>query len=794
MKKLFLLLLPALTLISCGQSSKQADLLDYVNPNLGSVHSRWFFYTPASTPWGMAKLAPQTNGYGSEGGWYPCGYDDRHTSIEGFGHFHEFQIGGVVSMPIVGKLKTVPGTLDDPDAGYRSRFDKADEYAKPGYYSVILKDYGVKAELTATKRVGFHRYTFPASDSSYILFDLGHPQGESGPVIDTYAQYIAASNTIEGWVETYPTYAVFCQTGGHVRMHFVAQLDKTPDMTGAFKDSVITENIDNISGIGTGIFARFSTRKGEQINMKVGLSYTSVEGARRNLIAEAENLAFDQARKNTQLDWRQKLGHIEVETKNTDDKIKFYTGLYHTLLGRGLASDADGKYCANMNEIEQIPLDQKGNPTHNHYNTDGVWGGFWNLTQVWALAYPEYYRDYVKSALDFYRNRGWLHDGEAAGIYTNGVQTNFMGLIICAANNYGLLDPEDVQTAYEAARKNDLGWENRDFGSGRYDNEYFVKQGYIPLKDFVYPGGEGWVHNFGASHTLEYAFSAYATSQFAKSLGKEDDFKLLTGYANAYKNLFDPSIGFIRPREENGEFTANYDYMVAWKGFQEGNGFQYTWYAPQDMAGLFEMIGHDEVNRRLEMQFAEARKTKFGGGDDIDSFSGVEMMYNQGNQPCLDQPWMFNYTGKPWLTQLYTRLICDEFYGTEPLHGYGYGQDEDQGQLGAWFVMTSMGLFDVQGGTRMEPTFQIGSPLFDKVTIHLSPQYYGGNKLVIKTRDNSKENYYVQSAALNGMEFNNVWINYSALKKGGEIVLEMGPIANNSWGTSSLPPSMSTDK
>ena len=794
MKKITIAVLCLLSLCSCKMKQTKPDLLGLVDPNIGSVHSRWFFYTPAAMPWGMAKLAPQTNGYGSEGGWYPCGYDDRHTSIEGFSHFHEFQIGGVVTMPVVGQLKTLPGTLEDPDSGYRSRFDKDDESASPGYYSVLLKDYGVRAELTATRRVGFHRYTFPASNESYILFDLGHPQGESGPVVDTHAEYMPESNTIEGWVETYPTYAISCQTGGHVRMHFVAELDKRPDSVGTFIDDTVTRNSKTVSGVGSGMFLQFSTTEGEQVNMKVGLSYTSIGGARKNLIAEAEDKTFDIALQRARDEWYMRLGFFEVEGGTREDRVKFYTALYHVLLGRGLASDVDGSYCADMNRVVQVPLNEKGRPRHHHYNTDGVWGGFWNLTQLWALAYPEYYRDYVKSALDFYRNRGWLHDGEAAGIYTNGVQTNFMGLIICAAHNYGLIDEKDIPLAYEAALKNDMGWEDRDFGSGRYDNRYFVEQGYIPLKDFVYPGGAGWTHNFGASHTLEYTFSAYATSQFAKSLGKEDDYRMLTRYANSYKLLYDPSIGYIRPREENGEFTPDYDYMKAWKGFQEGNGFQYTWYAPHDMAGLFDMIGLDEVNRRLEMQFSESRKSKFGGGEDINSFSGVETLYNQGNQPCLHQPWMFNYSGKPWLTQLYTRLICDEFYGTGPLHGYGYGQDEDQGQLGAWYVMSSIGLFDVQGGTRMDPTFQIGSPKFDKITIHLHPKYYGGNRIIIKTRNNSRENYYVQSAIFNGRPIKNLWLNHSAFRRGGELILEMGPEPNTKWGVGTLPPSMSTDE
>jgi putative alpha-1,2-mannosidase len=234
-------------LFSCTSETKiktEFNAVQYVDPQIGSVHGRWFFYTPAALPFGMAKIAPHTNAYESLGSWLPGGYDDRHTSIEGFGHFHEFQIGGVVVMPTVGPLKTIPGTLENPDEGYRSRFDKKDEYAKPGYYSVFLKDYQLKAELTATERVGFHRYTFPESKESRLIFDIGHKQGESSDVMEAFAQLVN-NNEIEGYVETYPEYAKFCDPGNYVKMYFVAQLSKKPSFVGTFIDSKIQPNDSN---------------------------------------------------------------------------------------------------------------------------------------------------------------------------------------------------------------------------------------------------------------------------------------------------------------------------------------------------------------------------------------------------------------------------------------------------------------------------------------------------------------------------------------------------------------------
>jgi predicted alpha-1,2-mannosidase len=759
-----------------------------VDPQIGSVHGRWFFYTPAALPFGMAKLAPHTSAYNSPGAWAPCGYDDRHSSIEGFGHFHEFQVGGVVAMPTVGEIQTVPGTLEDPDAGYRSRFEKEDEHAVAGYYTVLLKDYGIQAEITATKRVGYHRYTFPKSDQSNIIFDLGHRQGESSGVDDASAIW-TNGNEIEGKVITYPEYLKFCDPDKRVSMYFVGRLSKKPEMIGAFTDEAIQEGVSETSGINNGLYATFQTEENEVIEMQVGLSFTSIEHARENLEIETKGKGFDLVKEEAHQEWQNMLGRIEVKGKNENDKLKFYTGLYHALLGRGISSDVKGTYPTRTGEIGQIPLDENGHPKYHHYNTDGFWGGFWNLSQLWALAYPEVLSEYVQSNIDFYKYAGWLHDGEAAGTHANGVQTNFQALLMASAYNCGIRD-FDIQTGYEAAIKNEVEYHNRDFGSGKYDLSYFVNKGYIPSQDTTL--SNGWVFNFGGSHTLEYAFSSYAVAQFAKALGQDSDYRKLMKQATFYKNIFDPETKFIRPRLPNGEFIENYDPMEPWRGFQEGNGFQYTWYVPHDVAGLMKLVGKDLFNERLELQFVEAQKTLFGGGEEIDSFSGLEKLYNHGNQPCLHNSWLFNYSGKPWLTQKWTRAICNEFYGTEPLHGYGYGQDEDQGQLGAWYVMAAMGLFDVQGHAASIPTFQIGSPLFDQITIALNPDYYHEKKLVIDVKNNGDENVYVQSAMLNGQPLEDSWFYRQDLINGGSLKLEMGPEPNKEWGEKVPPPSMST--
>lgn len=786
---IFVLIL--LILVFCKNYEKATfNAVSYVDPQIGSVHGRWFFYTPASLPFGMAKLAPHTNAYGSEGSWGPCGYDDRHNSIEGFGHFHEFQIGGLVVMPTIGDLKTVPGTLENPDEGYRSRFDKETEHAEPGYYSVFLKDYRVKAELTASERVGFHRYTFPESGKAHLIFDIGHKQGESSTVTEAFIR-LSDSRELEGYIETFPTYLSFCDSMNRVKMYFVIQLNKKPESFGTFINDEVFENNGESKGTENGLYLTFPTRKNEKIEMQVGLSYTSIKNARLNLRKESESQSFNMIRIAAHKKWNDKLGRIKIEGGDSTDKVKFYTGLYHALLGRGLASDVNGQYHQNNGGIGQIDLNTDGNPKYNHYNTDGIWGGFWNLSQLWALVYPDYFSEYVQSNIDFYKTAGWLHDGEAAGAYTNGVQTNFQGLLLASAFNCGIRD-FDVKTGYEAAVKNELEYHGRNLGNGKYDLSYFVKNGYVPSKDTTI--SNGWVFNFGGSHSLEYCFSSYAVAQFAKALGKNTDYQRLMIQAGNWKNLFDLETKFIRPRYENGVFIADFNPMEAWRGFQEGNAFQYTWYVPHDIASLMNMLGKDLFNERLETTFTESQKSTFGGGNEVHSFSGVEKLYNHGNQPCLHQPWLFNYSGKPWLTQKWTRAICDEFYGIETLHGYGFGQDEDQGQLGAWYVMAAIGLFDVQGHSAMNPTFQFGSPMFRKITIELHPKYYQGKELVIETRNNPKKNMYVQSLSFNGKPIENCWLERKEIMNGGTFIFEMGNEPNTAWGVSKPPPSMSAIK
>lgn len=775
MKKYILAICILGTLCSSCENNQEKirnveDWTQYVEPRIGTAHCRWFHFTPGALPFGLAKPAPSTNGsLGNKWGWEATGYDYRENTIEGFPCLHEFQVGGIVLMPTSGKLVTVPGLpTDSVKTGYRSHFSRENEIATAGYYSVLLDDYQIQAELTATPRVAFQRFTFPKGTDNHILFNIGNRQGESGAVKDAYVTY-TADRHIEGWVITMPEYVKKYQPGATVPLYFSAVLDRKPESYGSFHGNTQLADAKESKGTGAGMYFTFSNEQQEAVTAKIGLSYTSVENARINLQAEAEGKTFEDAKEQAHQIWQEYLGRIEVETSKREDKVKFYTGLYHALLGRGLANDVNGAYPRNDGSVGQLPM-KEGKPQYNVYNTDAAWGAQWNLSQLWTLAYPEYMSEYVSSHIQAYKDAGWLADGLANNRYVSGVGTNLLSTIIAGAYQCGIRD-FDTKLAYEACLKNELDGKDRPFGAGKVNTAEFVKYGYVPHQD----QGEGYHETFmfSASHTLEYSYSAWAVAQWAKSLGDTENYDKLMNLSKGWERLYDTSCNFIRPKKADGKFVDNFNPMEVWRGFQEGNAWQYTFYVPHDVKGLVAKVGTEEFNARLDSIFTQSQKKIFSGGTEVGAFAGLETLYNHGNQPCLHISWLFNEAGRPELTQKWVRAILNEFYGTDGVHGYGYGQDEDQGQLGAWYVISSMGLFDVKGLTDIHPSFSLGAPLFDKITIHLNKEYYPGDQFVITTTGNTGSDAYVNQYLLNGKPIQGVHLPFTDIVKGGKLEVQM---------------------
>ena len=545
-----------------NQLVEQESLMQYVEPRIGTAHCRWFHFAPGALPFGLAKPAAATNAsLGNKSGWEATGYDYRDTSIEGFPCFHEFQVGGVSLMPTVGELKTVPGAVNSSGEGYRSAFSHEDETVQPGYYAVLLKDYEIKAELTATKRVAYQRFTFPENNESHLLFDIGNRQGESGPVVDAEVKLIG-NDRVEGWVTTLPEYSKKYQDGATVTMFFSAKMDKQATAYGTFVKQDVKADNTEVRGEGAGAYFTYATKKGETITAKIGLSYTSVENARLNREKETDNdqLTFDEALSASRKTWEEALGRIRVETPVHEDKVKFYTGLYHAILGRGLASDINGAYPKNDGSVGQIPL-ENGKPKFEFYNTDGAWGAQWNLIQLWALVYPEYLTDFISTHIQVYKDAGWLGDGLACSRYVSGVGTNQLSNVIAAAYLCGIRD-FDVEAGYAAALKNELDGKDRPMGAGKLDTEQFVKYGYVPHQDKGEYPDEAW--KFSASHTLEYSYGAYAVAQMAKALGKTEDYEKLMDLSKGWERLYNPETNFIQPKWANGKFIENFDPMEVW--------------------------------------------------------------------------------------------------------------------------------------------------------------------------------------------------------------------------------------
>lgn len=773
-------LLFAATLLGIAGAAAAENVSQYVEPRIGTAHCRWFHIAPGALPFGMAKPGPSTNGHlGNEQGWEASGYDYRESSIEGFPCIHEFQLGGISLMPTKGALVTVPGEVDNTEGqGYRSFFDREAEQAHPGYYSVLLKRYGILAELTATERTAYERFTFPAGDDNHILFDIGNRQGESGAVADARVE-LRFDGSVEGYVVTLPEYVKKYQAGAEVPIYFSAVVDRRPAAFGTFNGEKTTPGASVAEGPGAGLYMTFDTEgDATPVTVKIGLSYTSVDNARLNRLAETRDLDFDAAKAASAAKWEDMLSRITVETPSKTDKVKFYTGLYHAILGRGLANDVNGAYPRNDGTTGYIHVGADGKPEYNFYNTDAAWGAQWNLSQIWALAYPEYFSDYVSTHLRVFADSGWLGDGLAASRYVSGVGTNLLPVIISGAYHAGIRD-FDTDLALKACLKNELCGENRPFGAGKSDTDRFVKYGYVPHAD----DGSGFEEEFrfSASHTLEYSYSSWATSQLARSLGKDEYCSQLDWLARGWERIYDPDAGFMRPRLASGKFIDNFNPMQVWRGFQEGNAWQYTFYVPHQAGELIAKVGRERFTERLDSIFTVSQDKIFSGGTEVGAFAGLQTLYNQGNQPCLHISWLFNESGRPSLSQKWVRAILDRFYGIDGIHGYGYGQDEDQGQLGAWYVLSSMGLFDVKGFAGQNPDMAVGSPKFDKITLRLSPKYHKGKEFVITTEGNSDSNVYVAEASIDGQKLSKLRLPLDRITAGGHLHLKMSSTPRDNY-------------
>jgi len=779
----------AVATTSVVAKSKSEEPVDYVDPFIGT---NFFGHTfpGASIPFAMVHLSPDIH---TQGWTYCSGYNYRDNSIIGFSHTHWSGVGMVnggeiLLMPTVGDdIQIFPGSKENPDEGYRSRFSHADETASPGYYSVLLKDYNVKAELTSTQRAGFHRYTFPkAENAARIILDIGHQLGNMATEGKSELK-IVNNNRIEG-----------SKSAGLGKIYFVAEFSKpflyygtfdalyqTPESgEGIFpyKDAEIGDKI--------GAFVYYSTAENEQILVKVGISYTSVEGARKNLEAEIPHWDFDRVRNDARKIWNKELSRIKIEGATEDQKQIFYTAAYHSYLALYISQDVDGKYFGSDGKVHEAK-------DYDFYGSFSCWDTYRSQHPLLTLTAPDHVNDMLKSIVDKVKNYGWLPAQHFLNVYGEAMVGDHLIPIIVDAYRKGYRD-YDIELLYGAMRKKalELPQPPVPYYAGRSGLEYYMRVGYAPI-DIV---------TEAVPNTLELAYDDWCIAQLAKELGKEDDYNLFMKRGRNYENVWDSETEFFRPRKYDGSFleelndreqsivetpTGHFYYKYfdpllvgrrPNRHYTESNAWQYLWAVQHDVQGLINLFGDNEkfINK-LDAFFEMSSiitPPKYAG------ISGTIGQYVHGNQPSHHVAYLYNYAGEPWKTQQRVREVLETFYRTGP---GGLCENEDMGSLSSWYMLSAMGFYPVTPGST---TYAIGSPLFGKTTINLG----NGKTFTVITNNNSKENKYIQSVALNGKPVSKTWIDHAEIVEGGNLVFKMGPEPNKLWGNNpeDAPPSMSS--
>lgn len=757
----------------------------YVEPMVDAANSRFFYFNSATRPFGMVNLSPDMNLNGT----WNTGYRYNEDTIKCFSHIHCWEMSGIPVLPTTGIFKGQLG----PNK-YGSSYSHTDEVAKAGYHKVVLKDYSITAELTSTNRVGFHRYTYPTSNESYILFDFTTVLGSS----ETQSSKVNKinNNRIEGEV----TMAATIRRPKPITIYFVAEFDKPFLEFGGWKNGTVIPSLHSLEGEKTGVFVKFATQNGEQRLMKVAISYVSIAEAQNNLKSELPAWNFDEIVKQSAQNWDAMLGRIDIEGGTLVQQRRFYTDLFHALQGRRIVSDVSGSYIDNTGPTplkKHVPLDASGKPKFNMYNSDSFWGAQWSLNTLWHLVYPEITEAFINSMLQMYDDGGLIPRGPSGGNYTYVMTGAATTPFITSAYLKGIKG-FDINKAYEGMRKDHFpggmmskaGYEHTTFKGGGI--EEYMELGYVPFP--LTPIKYGY-HQDGAAQTLEYSYQDYALAQMAKVLNKKQDYELFSARANNYKNLFNKDIGWMWTKNKKGEWNQPIDILEYEKGWVEGNAAQYTWFVPHDVPGLIQLMGGSDVfANKLNETFTKARAHSFVSGkseNPVDQKLIRRVYLNYGNQPCMQTPFLFNYAGKPWLTQYWTRQIIDSVYsGISPQKGYS--GDEDQGLMGSLAVLLKMGLFSTDGGTSAKPFYELTSPLFDKITIQLNPKYYVGKKITIQTKNNGPNNVYIQSTHFNGKSLNMPWLMHDDLIKGGLLEINMGAMPNIKWGIETINAPVST--
>jgi predicted alpha-1,2-mannosidase len=733
--KLALALLLLLTLPSwIFSQTPEPNLTRLVDPFVGTGgHGHTF--PGATLPFGMVQLSPDTR----LTGWDGCsGYHYSDHVIYGFSHTHLSgtgisDYGDILLMPTVGDIH-FEANPNEPAKGYASQFTHQNETARPGNYAVRLDDDNIFAELTATNRVGFHRYSFPQTDRANIILDLVHRDR----VLESYLHVIDSTHVVgfrrsEAWAKDQVVY-------------FALEFSR-PFVDSSLNSGGEVSTAKEARGTNLKAAFRFSTQDGAPVLVKVGLSAVSIEGARENLRAELNHWDFERVRTDADRIWNKELAKIVVTGGNENHLKNFYTALYHSMLAPNLFMDVDRQYRGRDFKVHQAK-------DFDNYTVFSLWDTFRAAHPLYTIIDQRRTRDFINTFLAQYEQGGRLPVWELAGNETD-----------------TMIGYHAVSVIADAAAKDIEGFDRRlalKAMKHSADQKHFGLEAYI---DHGFMGMEE--ERESVSKTLEYAYDDWCIAEFARREGQTEDYERFSARAQYYKNVFDRATGFMRPRT-NAQWLTPFDPREVDFNFTEANSWQYTFFVPQDISGLMALMGGKAAfAEKLDALFAAASKTT---GREQADITGLIGQYAHGNEPSHHMAYLYNYANQPWKTQARVRQIIDNFYQPSP---DGLIGNEDCGQMSAWFVLSAAGFYPVTPGA---PIYAIGSPLFPQLRFNLE----NGKSFVIRARRVSKSNSYIQSARLNGRPYLKSFISHDDLMNGGELIFEMGPRPNLNWGSGNI--------
>ncbi|MBU3123966.1 GH92 family glycosyl hydrolase [Sinomicrobium sp. 2019215] len=740
------------------KTSAYQDLARYVDPMIGTA-KMGHTYPGATVPFGSVQLSPDTDTipYAVDGQYNPdvykycAGYQYSDKTIVGFSHTHfsgtgHSDLGDFLIMPTVGELKLNPGTADKPDTGYRSTFSHDNEKAEPAYYSVLLDDYDIKAELTATTRVGMHQYTFPKSDKAHIILDLMsgiYNYDEKNVWIFVRVEndtLVTGFRQTNGWARTRKVYFAMSFSKPFVKYGQVNEDNHV--YKGFWRKFDQSENFPEMAGEKLRTYFGFKTGEGEKVKIKFAISPVSTEGALANMKAEIPHWDFDQVKQKGRELWNKELNKAVVETVSEEDKVNFYTAMYHAFLGPTEYMDVDGKYRGLDMNIHQAD-------GFTNYTSFSLWDTYRALHPLFNLLQPSRNSDMVQSMLahydqsvhpmlpvwSHYANENWCMIGyHSASVIADAI----------VKDNTGFDAEHALQASVQTAK------------IGYYDGlKYYMDMGYVPEDK----------NGASVSKTLEYAYDDWAIAQAAKKLGKEEVYREFTKRSENYKNVFDKASGFMRPKLSDGSFKREFDPLdTHGQGFIEGNSWNYSLYVPHDPSTMIGMMGGKQrFTERLDSLFTMELPDKYFAKTEDISREGIIGNYVHGNEPSHHVVYLYNWTDTPWKSQDKIRMILKRMYQTG---ADGLGGNDDFGQMSAWYIFSTLGFYPVAPGSE---DYALGSPSVKHASIRLE----NGNVFEVSAENQSDKNVFVEKVELNGELLASPFIKHSDILKGGNLTFYM---------------------